>query len=143
MMTDPLYSEPLSMRSPLEDVLDDKTYVIIVYVLYLLSVFTGGLTAIIGLIMAYVLKPGAGPRAYSHYAFAIRTFWLPFLWALIGSAVLAVGCVLCAILIGIPIVIVAVLGLCALPIWFLVRCVIGLIAALDDRPYERPRAWML
>jgi len=142
-MTDPLYSEPYAMHSPLEDVLNDKTYVVGIYVLYLLGFFTGFVTTVIGLIMAYVLKGGAGPRAYSHYVFAIRTFWLSLVWSLIAALVLGIGCVLSFVLIGIPIVVLAGIGCCALPIWFVVRCVIGLIAALEDRPYERPRAWVI
>jgi uncharacterized membrane protein len=140
-MTDPLYSEPLAMGSPLEDILNDKTYVVSIYLLYLISIFTGGATAVIGLIMAYVLKSRAGPRAYSHYVFAIRTFWLPVVWSLVGLVVLGVGCVLSLILVGIPIVILAIIGFCILPIWFMARSVIGLIAALDDRPCEPVRVW--
>ncbi len=123
------------MRSPLEDMLNDKTYVVSVYTLYLLGFFTGGVSTVIGLIMAYALKGGAGPQAYSHYVFAIRTFWRTLVWTFIVSVVLAIGCVLAAILIGIPILIVAAAGFCILPIWFAARCVVGLIAALDDRPY--------
>jgi uncharacterized membrane protein len=142
-MTDPLYSEPLPLRSPLEEMLNDKTYVVSIYILYLLGFFTGGVTAVIGLVMAYMLKGAAGPRAFSHYVFAIRTFWLTVVWALIGGMVLGIGCLLTAILIGIPILIVAGIGFCILPIWFAVRCVLGLIAAIDDRPYERPRVWLI
>jgi len=140
-MSDPLYSQPYSMHSPLEDVLNDKTYVVGVYVLYLLGFFTGFVTTVIGLIMAYVLKGGAGPRAYSHYVFAIRTFWLTLVWSVIGGLVLGVGCVLSVILVGIPIVVLTGIGFCALPIWFVVRCVIGLIAAFEDRPYSPRGVW--
>ncbi len=142
-MTDPLYTEPMPLRSPLEELLNDKTYVVSVYVLYLLGFFTGGVSTVIGLIMAYMLKGAAGPRAYSHYVFAIRTFWLTLAWSVILGMALAIGCVLAAILIGIPMLVVGGIGLCILPIWFAVRCVLGLIAALDDRPYERPRAWLV
>jgi len=142
-MTDPLYTEPMPLRSPLEELLNDKTYVVSVYVLYLLGFFTGGVSTVIGLIMAYMLKGAAGPRAFSHYVFAIRTFWLTLVWSLIGSVVLGIGCLLAAVLIGIPILVVAGIGFCVLPIWFAVRCVLGLIAALDDRSYERPRAWLV
>jgi uncharacterized membrane protein len=140
-MTDPLYSEPLPLRSPLEELLNDKTYVVGIYVLYLLGFFTGAVTTVIGLIMAYALKRGAGPRAYTHYVFAIRTFWLTVVWSLIASLVLGVGCLLAAILVGIPILIVAAACFCVLPIWFVARCVVGLIAALDDRPYARLGVW--
>jgi uncharacterized membrane protein len=142
-MTDPLYSQPYAAPSPLEDLLNDKTYVVGLYVLYLLGFFTGFVTTVIGLIMAYALKGGAGPRAYSHYVFLIRTFWLSAVLCLIGAIVLGVGALLSMILIGIPIVVLAGIGCCILPIWFAVRCVIGLIAALDDRPYERQRAWSI
>jgi uncharacterized membrane protein len=142
-MTDPLYSEPLPLRPPLEDMLNDKTYVVAIYILYLLGFFTGGVTTVVGLIMAYMLKGASGPRAFSHYVFAIRTFWLTLVWALIGGVVVGVGGLLAAILIGIPILALGGIGFCILPIWFTVRCVLGLIAALDDRPYERPRAWMI
>jgi uncharacterized membrane protein len=140
-MTEPLYSEPLPLSSPLEEMLNDKTYVVSIYVLYLLGFFTGAVTTVIGLVMAYVLKRGAGPRAYSHYVFAIRTFWLTLVWSLIASVVLGVGCLLAAILVGIPILIVAAAAFCILPIWFAVRCVVGLIAALDDRPYAPLGVW--
>jgi len=115
--------------------LNDKTYVVSIYILYLLGFFTGAVTTVIGLIMAYMLKGGAGPRAYSHYVFAIRTFWLTLVWSLIASAVLGVGCLLAAILVGIPILILAGAAFCILPIWFAVRCGVGLIAALGDRPH--------
>jgi uncharacterized membrane protein len=140
-MTDPLYSEPLPLRPPLDDILNDKTYVVSIYALYLLGFFTGGVTTLIGLVMAYVLKGGAGPRAYSHYVFAIRTFWRTLVWTLVISVVLAVGCVLSFILVGIPILIVAAAGFCVLPIWFAVRCVVGLIAALEDRSYAPLGVW--
>jgi len=129
------------MHSPLEEMLNDKTYVIGVYILYLLGFFTGGVSAVIGLIMAYMLRGAAGPRAYSHYAFAISTFWLTVVWAVIGGVVLGVGCILSFILVGFPIMIAAGVGFCILPIWFVLRCVRGLIAALDDRPYAPLRAW--
>jgi uncharacterized membrane protein len=140
-MTDPLYSEPLPLRPPLDDILNDKTYVVSIYALYLLGFFTGAVTTVIGLVMAYALKGGAGPRAYSHYVFAIRTFWRTLVWTLLISVVLALGCVLSFILVGIPIVIAAAAGFCVLPIWFAVRCVVGLIAALDDRPYAPLGVW--
>jgi uncharacterized membrane protein len=142
-MTDPLYSNPSPMRYPLEDMLNDKTYVVSIYVLFLLGFLSGGATTVVGLIMAYILKVTAGPLAFSHYRFAIRTFWLTLGWSLVGCCILAVGVVLSMILIGIPILIVAGVGLCAILIWFGVRCVLGLIAAVDDRPCERPRAWIV
>jgi uncharacterized membrane protein len=140
-MTDPLYSEPLPLRSPLEEMLNDKTYVVSIYILFLLGFFTGAVSSVIGLIMAYMLKGGAGPRAYSHYVVAIRTFWLTLVWSLISAFAICAGGLLSLVLIGIPILAVATVAFCALQIWFVARCVIGLIAALEDRPYAPLGVW--
>jgi uncharacterized membrane protein len=140
-MTDPLYSDPLHMRSPLEDVLNDKTYVVSIYILYLLGFFTGAITTVIGLIMAYRLQNGAGALAHSHYVAAIRTFWLTVVWSVISAIAAGVAVPLCVILIGVPILVAAGLAFCAMQIWFVVRCVIGLITALEDRPYMPRGAW--
>lgn len=122
---------------------DDKTLVIVVYVLYLVGFISGGVTSLIGVIMAYVLKSGAGERAYSHYVFQIRTFWLALLGIFVAGMMFAVGLPLAFILIGIPLLILAKLVLALVAIWFAVRCVIGLIAAAGDQPYGRPRAWIV
>jgi len=121
--------------------LNDKTYVVSIYILYLLSFFTGGVSAVVGLIMAYMFKDGAGPRAYSHYVFAVRTFWLTLAWTVIGVTVLGIGALLSFIVIGFPIMIAAGVGFCILPIWFVARCVMGLMAAIDDRPYAPMGTW--
>jgi uncharacterized membrane protein len=140
-MTDPLYSDPLHMRSPVDDLFNDKTYVVGVYVLYLLGFFTGAITTLIGLIMAYRLKDGAGALAHSHYVAAIRTFWLTVVWSVISAVAACVAVPLCVILIGVPILVAAGLVFCAMQIWFVARCVIGLMTALEDRPYASRGAW--
>ena len=72
----------------------DNTLAVVVYAIYGLSYFTG-ISALIGLIIAYVKIDDADPMLRSHYRFQIRTFW-------IGLLYLAVGIPLCAVLIGIP-----------------------------------------
>ncbi|PXA99237.1 hypothetical protein DMC47_04385 [Nostoc sp. 3335mG] len=46
----------------------------VVYVLYLIGFFTG-VTALIGVILAYVGRGDATALARSHYDYQIRTFW--------------------------------------------------------------------
>src|SRR6185437_1059087 len=65
---------------------EDRTMPAVVYVLYLLGLFHG-LTLIIGLIMAYVLRGSAGPVMAGHYTYLIRTFWTSFLVGLAGGAI--------------------------------------------------------
>ncbi|MGC1301063.1 MAG: hypothetical protein WA840_01705 [Caulobacteraceae bacterium] len=137
-MSDPIYTAPIDYGGP-----EDKTMTIVVYALYLMGFLTGGLTTLIGLIMAYVLKSGAGERAYSHYVFQIRTFWISLIWLAVASVLVVLGIPLAIILVGIPLLILAKLIIVVAAVWYGVRCVMGLIAAVQDQPYGRPRAWVL
>jgi uncharacterized membrane protein len=137
-MSEPIYTAPIDFGGP-----EDKTMTIVVYALYLLGFLTGGLTTLVGLVMAYVLKGGAGARGYSHYVFLIRTFWISLIWLGMAAALIIVGIPLSIILIGIPLLVLAKLVFAVAAIWYGVRCVVGLIAAAQDQPYGRPRAWLL
>jgi uncharacterized membrane protein len=121
---------------------EDRAMPAVVYVLYILGLFHG-LTLIIGLIMAYVLRSSAGPVNASHYTFVIRTFWISLIWAIIGAAILVVGIPLSFILIGLPLL---WLGGCICAIawgWALVRCIVGLVRLADSQPIARPQSYFL
>jgi uncharacterized membrane protein len=137
-MSDPVVS-PSASPTRLDD---DKTLPIVVYVLYLLGLFTG-LTIFIGFIMAYALKGGVGELARSHYIFQIRTVWIALAWGLIGGVLLVFGLPLTLVLIGFVFLYVAwtIFGL--IGAWFVVRCVVGLIYASRDEAYPRPQAWLI
>ena len=121
--------------------MEDRTVPAIVYGLYLLA-FATGITAIIGLVVAYASRATAGDVARSHYDFLIRTFWMGIGWALIGGCLLLFGIPLSLILVGIPLVIVGGLILAVLGIWFGVRCVLGVIFLARNEPYPRPHSWL-
>jgi uncharacterized membrane protein len=137
-MSDPLYPTSTAYAGP-----EDKTMTLVVYALYLMGFITGGLTALVGLVMAYVLRGGAGPRAFSHYVFLIRTFWLSLVWFAAATVLFIAGLPLTLVLIGIPLLILAKLVLIAAAVWYAARCIMGLVAAIEDQPYGRPRAWIL
>jgi uncharacterized membrane protein len=137
-MSDPIYTAPTDYGGP-----DDKTMTIVVYALYLLGFITGGLTTLLGLVMAYVQKNSASERAYSHYVFLIRTFWIAVGWTLVAAALLIVGIPLSVVLIGIPLLLAAKLVMGILVIWYGVRCIVGLVAAAQDQAYGQPRSWFL
>ena len=114
----------------------------IIYGLYLAGFISGGLTTIVGVIMAYVVMGSAPEWARTHYRFQIWTFWLgllsllllvPFaiLWVLTGVATLIVG-------IGLVILAATVLVLAAPFVWFVARCAVGLSYAVQTQPYPRP-----
>jgi uncharacterized membrane protein len=122
---------------------EDKTLPAVCYALYLLA-FATGITAVIGLIVAYTQRRSAGPAMASHYTFLIRTFWLGLLWALVGAVVggvlFAAGAVLSVILIGLPIMALAGLVWSAAAVWYGIRCVVGLVYLSRGEAYPRPYA---
>jgi uncharacterized membrane protein len=107
---------------------------IIVYALFLLSIPSAAILALVGVILALAARDGAGPLARSHLDDQIRIWFIAFWWA-VGLAVLAViGWVLTVVLVGFIILWVAgILGLCVM-IWFTLKSFLGLLALLDDRP---------
>ncbi len=98
-----------------------------VYVLYLLGYITG-ITAIIGVVIAYIQAESANAPVKSHYTFQIRTF-------VIGLIYFLVGLVLLHLAIG------ALIILWAL-VWSLVRNVKGLLALNRNDPIANPESWM-
>ncbi|MEJ2815783.1 hypothetical protein [Caulobacter sp. CCG-8] len=121
---------------------EDKLLPIVVYALYLLGCFNG-LTILVGLIVAYLNRETAGPINASHYTFAIRTFWLSIWWFLIGMALFLVGLALAVLLIGIPMLIAGGTIMGAIGVFFVVRCIVGLVYLLQGQAYPRPNAWLL
>ncbi|QIT54548.1 DUF4870 domain-containing protein [Aquisalimonas sp. 2447] len=105
----------------------NKTWVIVVYVLYLVGYFTA-ITALVGVIMAYVKRQEATPVEQSHLQFQIRTFW-------IGLLMIVGGSILTAIVIG---------GLVLLFwfVWTLVRCIKGLMRINEGRGIDEPTSWL-
>ena len=99
-----------------------RTISIIVYLLYL-AALVNGLTAIVGVILAYVKRDDVRGTVYeSHFSNAIEIFWVYIVGMLIAVP-------LCFIFIGIPLVVV-------LYIWVLFRTIKGLVRASDAQPYH-------
>jgi uncharacterized membrane protein len=108
-------------------IIDDSGLSFAVYVLYLFGYFTG-ITAIIGVIIAYLQARSANPPIKSHYTFQIRTFW-------IGLVYLVVGLLLLSLAVG---VLILLWGF----VWSLVRNVKGLLALNRKDPIQNPESWM-
>jgi uncharacterized membrane protein len=98
----------------------------IIYVLYLVGLVVG-VTAIVGLIMAYVYRDDAPDWLRTHYELQIRTFWMMLLYAVISG-------ILCLILIGF-------LLLLVVAVWWIVRCVKGLKYLEQKAPYPNHLGW--
>ena len=106
---------------------DERQIALIAYILFLAPL--GGVTHIIGLVLAYVARDNAPQWLKSHYSYLIRTFWMGLLYFLIAGA-------LCALLIGFAL----------LPfvfLWFIVRCAVGLMRLFRNEPIPRPETWTI
>ncbi|HEY2659083.1 MAG TPA: hypothetical protein VGI79_05130 [Caulobacteraceae bacterium] len=121
---------------------EDRTLPAVVYGLYFLGL-AYGVTALIGLIVAYANLGSAGPKMRSHYVFQVRTVWTGLAWALIGGALIVIGGILSIILIGVPIIKLGFLVLSLICLWALARCIAGAIYLSQDQAYPRPRSWLL
>ena len=125
-MADPNYRPPVTSGegwfSP------GRLNVQVVYCLYLVS-FVVGLTGIVGLIMAYVNRGKGEPWVDTHYTYAIRTFWIGLLYALIAGLLM--------------VAVIGVILIFAVAIWIVVRCVIGLQKASAGEPIARPTSWWI
>ena len=122
---------------------DDKVLPLAAYALMLGGFVTGGVTSVVGLIIAYANRDKVNPLIRTHYVFAIRTCWMGLAIALVCCVVLAVSGVLSLIVIGIPFFLAAWGVLSLVSVWFGVRCALGLYYLLQDQPYPRPDTWLI
>jgi uncharacterized membrane protein len=105
-----------------------RTLTHILYGLYAIYWLTGGLTALIAIIINYVKRTDvAGTPFEAHFDWQIRTFW----WGVLGHVI---GVALFIVLIGVPI-------LWAVAIWMLYRIIKGWLYLYDSKPLTNPRAW--
>jgi uncharacterized membrane protein len=106
----------------------------IVYVLYLLSIPSFAVFALLGVIVALAAKDGAGPLARSHLEDQVRIWFVAFWWT-IGLAIVAViGWLTLVIGVGLLLLWLAGLGSLLLYLWFTVKSLLGLLRLIDNRP---------
>lgn len=99
----------------------------IIYVLYLLSLAMG-VTAVVGVVLAYIFRGSGPPWIEGHYRFLIRTFWIGILYALIALLLM-------------PILLGYIIALLLL-VWLIIRCVKGLYALNERRAPNNINGWM-
>ena len=123
---------------------DARTMILVTYGLYLGGFLTGGLTTLVGVILAYVGRSSAPAWAVSHYTFQIRTFWLTVVaaLALIAFAILAIPMIV-VLFVGLAMLLLVGPLFVALSVWFAVRCIVGLVRAADSRPYPNPHTLLI
>ncbi|SIO66982.1 Uncharacterized membrane protein [Bradyrhizobium erythrophlei] len=83
----------------------------------------------IGLIIAYVDRSKTTEVYASHYSYLIRTIWIGMLFGFVSLllSVIAIG----------------FFTWIATAIWYLVRCVKGLVLLVRDEPISNPGTWLV
>ncbi len=134
-MTDPQLDGPARQPSYGDGhASEGKVAAIAAWGLYILSIPSANLLVIVGIIVAYAGRASATGVARQHIEAQIRLFWSVFWWSVLLWIGVVVGALLSVVLIGIPILLLAGLGLLLIFIWFTVKSIIGLLNLLGDRP---------
>ena len=100
---------------------NQRTIMIVVYVLFGLGVIFGGLPAIAGVILAYIKRQDMLPNSlyHNHLTFLIRTFWGSVAGTVIGFILSFIG--------------IGILVLFAVGIWYLFRVIHGFVKLMDEK----------
>ncbi|MNT37895.1 DUF4870 family protein [Cupriavidus necator] len=97
----------------------------ILYALYAIFWLTGGITALIAIVIDYVKRDDARGSLYaSHFAWQIRSFWWSVVWGVLGGVLFAT-----VVLMPLAFAVWAVLSL-----WMLYRIVKGWLYLNDSKP---------
>jgi uncharacterized membrane protein len=105
-----------------------KTNLQVIYVLYLAS-FVIGITGIAGIVLAHLNRGKSEAWLESHYTWAIRTFWLGLLGALVSGLLMFV-----------------LIGMLLMPLvalWVIIRTIVGLQKIGRNEPIADPQSWLL
>lgn len=105
-----------------------KTNLQVIYILYLAS-FVIGITGIVGIVLAHLNRGKSEVWLESHYTWAIRTFWIGLLGALVSG-------LLMFILIG-------MLLMPLVALWIIIRTIVGLQKLGRNEPIADPQSWLL
>ena len=105
-----------------------------IYVLYLLTFFSAGLTAVAGAVWAHRARRGAEPWVLTHLQRQTRLFWTGLLIAVPLLVLNLVGEVLKWVLIGFPILWLVWLVAVLAGAWFLWKSATGLLRLSQGRP---------
>lgn len=91
------------------------------------AMLVGG--ALVGVIIAYIDRGTTTEKYATHYQYLIRTFW-------IGLLFLLVSFVLSLLLVGFFLMM-------ATGLWYVIRCVKGLVLVIRDEQIDNPSTWLV
>lgn len=105
----------------------------LVYCLYLGSIPSLNVLALVGVIWALTARGEAAPLPRQHLDDQVRIWIISFWWHVVLAIVCVFGWILTPILIGFPILWFVGFGWFVLMVWFTIKSGLGLMALLDGR----------
>lgn len=112
---------------------EGKTAALAVWILFALTPLTSGLTAVIGIIIAYVRRERSSGLIRTHLDTQIGLFWSAFVWTVLFTIAWGISLLLTTVFIGIPFVFLFWAAMVLLGIWFTVKSVLGALALSGGR----------
>ena len=119
---------------------NSKSLTLILYILYIVAIFSGGIFAIVALVINYVkLDSVRGTVFESHFRWQIRTFWWYLIWTLLAFVpflflffTMDNANAFAGVAVSATIFCVAVLFISW--VWIVYRAIRGIIALNDNQP---------
>ncbi len=125
-MSEPDTEHAAGLVTPQAPIVSNYGLVLAVYILYLVGFLTG-ITALVGVVVAYLQRDKTDQVSQSHFQFQIRTFWIGLLYFVVGGLTIHFG--------------IGVIILLWWIIWTVIRCVKGLLALNMGEPIRYPKSW--
>ena len=122
---------------------DHRTLPAVIYGLYLAGFVSGGLTTLIGFVMAMALRDEGSAMQQTHYQFQIRSVMILMIVFMAAIGLILAGLPLALILVGVLFWIAGGLIIGALGLWFGLRCIFGLTRVLKHEAIPQPRTWLI
>jgi uncharacterized membrane protein len=125
-MTEPTSNDNKPVVATERPLVSSYGLVLAVYILYLVGFLTG-ITALVGVIIAYLQRDKTDQIGRSHFQFQITTFWVGLLYLIVGAitAHFAIGALI----------------IIWWFVWTIIRCVKGLLALNEGKPIAAPNSW--
>ena len=122
---------------------DARTLPAVIYGLYLAGFVSGGLTTLIGFVMAMALRDEGSAMQQTHYQFQVRSVLILMIVFIAAIGLILAGLPLALILVGVLFWIAGGLIIGALGLWFGLRCVVGMTRVLKYEAIPQPRTWLI
>lgn len=122
---------------------DPRTLPAVIYGLYLAGFVSGGLTTLIGFVMAMALRDEGTAMQQTHYQFQVRSVLIVMIVFIAAIGLILAGLPLALILVGVLFWIAGGLIIGALGLWLGLCCVVGLSRVLKYEAIPQPRTWLI